>query len=337
MIAQAATVPRVGIEKVNILSVELDEPLDEAGFRHVATSVGLRLGAQRIGASVYEAAAGLPIWPYHYHHGIEEWLYVIAGAPVLREPAGERNLTPGDLVCFPSGQLGAHTVKGPGRFVIIATGQHVEPYLSVYPDSDKVSGPGGILLRSAAVGYWHGEGTGGPSESAEIEREPESSPPQPAVNVLAVRAEPADPHSPTESRRRAAKLGPLLGAGRLDGTVVDVDPGQGSEPYHYVSGREEWVLVLAGTPTLRHPEGEDQLEAGDLVCFPEGPAGAHRLLNRGESVVRALFVSTTGLPANVCYPDTGHWLIRNAPDGDEIAVHETVEPETHHPPERHGP
>ena len=103
----------------------------------------------------------MPIWPYHYHHGIEEWLYVIAGAPVLREPAGERTLAPGDLVCFPSGRLGAHTVKGPGRFVIFATGQHVEPYLSVYPDSDKVGGPEGILLRSSAVGYWHGEGTAG--------------------------------------------------------------------------------------------------------------------------------------------------------------------------------
>ena len=125
---------------------------------------------------------------------------------------------------------------------------------------------------------------------------------------------------------RAAKLGPLLGAERLDGTVVDVDPGEGSEPYHYVFGREEWLLVLAGTPTLRHPHGEDQLEAGDLVCFPEGPAGARRLLNRGESAVRALFLSTTGLPANVCYPDTGHWLIRNGPGRDEIVVRETVQP-----------
>jgi uncharacterized cupin superfamily protein len=293
----------VSVKKVNILSVELDEPLDEAGFRHVATSVGIRLGAQRIGAGVYHAEAGVPIWPYHYHHGIEEWLYVIAGAPVLREPAGERILAPGDLVCFPSGHLGAHTLKGPGRLVIFATGQFVEPYMSVYPDSDKISGPEGILLRSSAVSYWHGEGTAGAAESVEIVREPESSPPRPAVNVLALTG--------------AAKLGPLLGADRLDATVVDVDPGEGSAPYHYVYGREEWLLVMAGAPTLRHPQGEDRLEPGDLVCLQEGPAGAHRLLNRSESVVRALFLSTTGLPANVFYPDTGRWLIRNGLGQDE--------------------
>src|SRR5205823_4695789 len=94
--------------KANIFSVALDDPLDEAGFRHNTTALGERLGARRIGTAVYEAEPGLPIWPYHYHHGIEEWLYVVAGAPVLREPAGERTLVPGDLVCFPSGHLGAH-------------------------------------------------------------------------------------------------------------------------------------------------------------------------------------------------------------------------------------
>ena len=142
----------VPVKKVNIISVEVDEPLDEAGFRHMATSAGVRLGAHRIGASVYEAEAGVPIWPYHYHHGIEEWLYVIAGAPVVREPAGERILTPGDLVCFPSGHLGAHTVRGPGRFLMFSTGHDAEPWMSVYPDSDKVSGPGGAGNGSAK--YW---------------------------------------------------------------------------------------------------------------------------------------------------------------------------------------
>jgi len=292
----------MSVEKVNLFSVELDHALDEAGFRHAATAVGGDIGAERIGAGVYEADAGLPIWPYHYHHGVEEWLYVLVGAPVLREPAGERTLAPGDLVCFPSGHVGAHTVKGPGRFVIFSTGQR--PSMSVYPDSDKASGPEGILLRSSAVGYWHGEGTAGPSEPVEIEREPETSPPQPVVNVL-------EPHED-------ARLGRLLGADKLDATVLDLDAGEGSEPYHYVFGREEWLLVLAGAPTLRHAEGEDQLEPGDLVCFRDGPAGARRLLNRGETAVRALFLSTTGLPANVCYPDTGDWLIRNGPGPDDV-------------------
>ena len=305
---------------MNILSVELDESLDEAGFRHVAASVGLRLGAQRIGASVYQAEAGLPIWPYHYHHGIEEWLYVIAGAPVLRDPAGQRTLTPGDLVCFPSGHLGAHTLRGPGRFVIFATGQHVEPWMSVYPDSDKVSGPGGILLRSSAVGYWHGEGTAEPSEPVESVREPENSPPQPTVNVPALSAESAG----AGSRYRTATLGPLLGAERLDGTVIDLEPEEAGAPYHYVYGRETWLLVLAGTPSLRHPHGEDLLATGDLVCRPEGPAGAHRLLNHGESAIRALHLSTTGLPANVCYPDTAQWLIRNGPGTDDVVTCATV-------------
>jgi uncharacterized cupin superfamily protein len=297
----------VSVKKVNIQSVELDATLDEAGFRHDATAVGARLEAARIGAGIYQAQAGSPIWPYHYHHGIEEWLYVIAGVPVLREPAGERVLVAGDIVCFPSGHLGAHTLSGPGRFAIFAAGHDAEPWLSVYPDSDKVSGPNGILLRSSAVGYWHGEGTAGPSEPVEVVREPASSPPQPTLNVLAL-------------REGAAGLGRLLGADRLDGTVVNLELGEGSEPYHYVHGREEWLLVLGGTPSLRHPQGEDRLEPGDLVCLPEGPTGAHRLVNRSESGARALFLSTTGLPANAFYPDTGTWLIRNEPGGHGEAL-----------------
>ena len=172
--------------------------LDEFGFRHLRH----RIGGARIGAaSIWPS--GAPIWPYHYHHGIEEWLYVIAGAPVLREPAGERTLAPGDLVCFPSGHRGAHTVKGPGRFVIFATGQHVEPWMSVYPDSDKVSGPEGMLLRSSAVGYWHGEGTAGAVGSGR------------ATARAGAGAAAADRER--AGRRARRRLGALLGAERLDG------------------------------------------------------------------------------------------------------------------------
>jgi uncharacterized cupin superfamily protein len=281
--------------KVNIHRVELVEALDEPGFRHVGTMVGPLVGSRRIQATVYGAEAGIPIWPYHYHHGVEEWLYVIEGAPVLRGPAGEQVLAAGDLVCFPSGYGGAHTVKGPGRFVIFATGEEDGPYMCVYPDSDKISCPAGILLRSSAVGYWHGEGD--VSEPGEADREPDSGPPQPVANVVdsqGVRGE------------------------RLEVRVADIEPGASDEPYHSVFGREEWLLVLAGTPTVRRPGGEEVLGPGDLVCFVEGPAGAREVLNGGASVARVLLLTTTGLPANVHYPETGEWLLRNGPGREEM-------------------
>ena len=98
-----------------------------------------------------------------------------------------------------------------------------------------------MLLRSSAVSYWHGEGTAGSSEPVEIVREPEIWPPLPAVNALAL---PGD-----------AKLGPLLGAGRLEVTVVEVRPGEGSEPYHYICGREQWLLDPGRNGHLAPPAG----------------------------------------------------------------------------------
>jgi hypothetical protein len=32
------------------------------------------------------------------------------------------------------------------------------------------------------------------------------------------------------------------------------------------------------------------------------------------AAVRALVISTTGTPANVHYPDSGEWVLRNGPD-----------------------
>jgi uncharacterized cupin superfamily protein len=313
----------LSVRKVNIATVELDEPLDVAGFRHVATSVRARLGGHAIGASIYEAFAGLPIWPYGYHHGVEEWLYVISGAPVLREPTGEQELAPGDLVFFPSGHLGAHAVAGPGRLVIFSTGDHVEPWLSVYPDSDKVSGPDGIFPRASAVGYWHEEGMGGPVEDPVIlRREPESAPRRPVINALSIPGGDPRADAPAGFRSRMTSLGRLLQAERVAVTVVELDEGQGSEPYHYEYGREKWMLVLTGTPSLRHPDGTEVLAAGDMVCFCEGPAGAHRLINHSDHVVRLVLFSTLGLPANVHYPDSGKWLLSNGPEEEPVMLRE---------------
>jgi uncharacterized cupin superfamily protein len=98
---------------------------------------------------------------------VEEWLYVIAGAPVLRASAGEHTLKPGDLACFPSGPDGAHTIRGPGRIMLFSANR--DPSISVYPDSEKLgTRPGGAPMqgqpgdrlnfrRRDAVDYWEGE------------------------------------------------------------------------------------------------------------------------------------------------------------------------------------
>ena len=239
----------MSVRKLNVRTCDLDESLDRAGFRHDAASIAEWIGAERLGAAVYEAEAGHPIWPYHYHHAVEEWMYVITGEPVLRDAGGERALTDGDLTCFPPGYTGAHTASGPGRFIVLST-DAPGPYIAVYPDSDKVAVAVDernvlVLPRGASVDYWHGEGTESLTDPVQVPREP-AAPSRPVVNALTVAL---------AAGSGGAALGATLGAGRLEATVLELGPGEAAGDYSYAYGREEWVLVLAGAPTLHRPGG----------------------------------------------------------------------------------
>lgn len=131
-----------------------------------------------------------------------------------------------------------------------------------------------------------------------------SAPARPVVNVASIEVE-ADSGDPSGFQTRYRKLGPLLGGELLGGTVYEFDAGQRNGPYHYEIGNEECLLVLTGTPTLRHPEGRDVLAVGDVVTFPEGADGAHQLINESSEVARVLILSTMRVPAGWAYPDSG--------------------------------
>jgi uncharacterized cupin superfamily protein len=150
---------------VNLRAAELTV-LDDlpAGFRHRRVSVREALGGEDIGCSLYELDPGEQLWPYHVHWNNDEWLLVVGGTPTLRTPDGERELRTGDLVSFPEGETGAHTVYNrsdePVRLVVFATRNQGSVD---YPDSGKVgAGPPWDRLyfkREAAVDYWEGEKT----------------------------------------------------------------------------------------------------------------------------------------------------------------------------------
>jgi uncharacterized cupin superfamily protein len=112
-------------------------------------------------------------------------------------------------------------------------------------------------------------------------------------------------------RWRARQIGPAVGASMLGATVYELPPGQKSFPYHYEYGTEEWLLVVAGRPTLRTPGDEQELEPGDVVAFREGPEGAHQVRNATEETARIVVFSTKQSPAVAVYPDSdklGIWI-----------------------------
>ncbi|MGA9860018.1 MAG: cupin domain-containing protein [Solirubrobacteraceae bacterium] len=130
-----------------------------------------------------------------------------------------------------------------------------------------------------------------------------SEPSLPAVNATAVELEPW-PDAPPGFRARYQELGPMLGSQLIGASVYELDPGERLGPYHYEIGNEECLLVLAGTPTLRHPQGRDVLEVGDMIAFPDGSAGAHQLINECTVIARVVMFSTKREPYACAYPDS---------------------------------
>ena len=128
---------------------------------------------------------------------------------------------------------------------------------------------------------------------------------------------------PAGFRSGMMRLGPLVSASQLGLSVYELPPGQAICPYHYEYAEEEWLLVLAGRPTLRHPEGEELLVPWDVACFPTGPQGAHGLRNETDESVRVLMWSTVKLPAATVYPDSAKIGIWTGNGDDDLMVRRT--------------
>jgi uncharacterized cupin superfamily protein len=144
---------------------------DRYASRHVTIGVGL--GARKLGYNLTEIPPGKRAFPYHFHHVNEELFLVIEGTGTVRTPAGEFPLGPWDLLCCPAGPEGAHQIANTGttplRYLALSTMQ--DPEVVEYPDSQKygvVAGrpPGGrptdaafhaFAFKKNRVDYWEGE------------------------------------------------------------------------------------------------------------------------------------------------------------------------------------
>ncbi len=144
----------------------------------------------------------------------------------------------------------------------------------------------------------------------------------PRLNIASPEFE-YDANDPEGFRAGLARLGPGLGAIETGTSIYELPPAQSICPYHYEHGEEEWLLVLEGTPTLRTPAGEEQIGPLELVFFPTGPEGAHRVRNDTETTVRVLMFSTRKPVAVAVYPDSGKIGIFTGNKADDVMVRKT--------------
>jgi uncharacterized cupin superfamily protein len=125
------------------------------------------------------------------------------------------------------------------------------------------------------------------------------------INVLGDEWDEPSRSRPPGFEWRSLGVGRALGGELLGATLYELPAGQRTFPYHWHAANEELLLVLDGRPTLRTPEGERELERGDLVVFRRSPDGLHQVRNDADEPARLMMLSTKNAPEIVEYPDSG--------------------------------
>jgi uncharacterized cupin superfamily protein len=221
---------------------------------------------------------------------------VLSGRPTLRTPSGERRLRSWDTAVFLRGEAGAHEIRndgdGPARVLMVSSAS--DPEVTVYPDDGEVAVFADWSRREREAVVFTAPFAGRRAEDVGDARR--------VVNLAD--AEPGDELLHGAFRHFDRWIAEELGAELLGCSLYDVPPGARNWPYHFHVGNEEWLLVVAGRPTLRTPGGERQLEPASLAAFADGEAGAHDIANRTAENVRVAIFSTLNR-GHVVYPDAG--------------------------------
>jgi len=106
-------------------------------------------------------------------------------------------------------------------------------------------------------------------------------------------------------RASQAPVGEAAGGKELSVRLFEVPPGESLCPYHY-EYVEEWLVVLDGEVEVRVPSGSEPLSSGDVMCFPPGPDGAHKVSTpaSADRPARLMMFSSAAVPSVAVYPDS---------------------------------
>jgi len=92
-------------------------------------------------AAIIEVPVGKYSYSYHWHERSEEVFYIVSGIGKLRCFYGEKDVKAGDMLCFPAGEKGAHSLANASDtellvYIDFATNPRTD--IAILPDTNQV-------------------------------------------------------------------------------------------------------------------------------------------------------------------------------------------------------
>ena len=152
------------IKHSKIESIPVSHKCEHDGYEYYRKKFIPFGGAKNSLVSVYEIPPHKSAYPYHFHHNNEETFYILSGEGVLRTPDGERKVSAGEFLFFPTGPAGAHKLTNSSdteNLVYIDFDVVHDVDITIYPDSEKIGvwgmGINQLYSQAEAVDYYDGE------------------------------------------------------------------------------------------------------------------------------------------------------------------------------------
>lgn len=152
------------IKHTRIEDIPVSHKVEHEGYEYFRRKFIPFGGAKNALVSVYEVPPRKSAYPYHYHHKNEETFYILRVEGILRTPEGERKVTAGELLFFPTGSAGAHKLTNCSEtenLVYLDFDVVHDVDIAVYPDSDKIGvwgmGINKMYPQDGDVDYYDGE------------------------------------------------------------------------------------------------------------------------------------------------------------------------------------
>lgn len=270
--------------------------VSEGDIRFARRGLGAAAGAQRIGCSHYEVAAGARMMPVHVHGDEEEIFYVLDGEGLSWQRGAACAVGPGDTVVHrPQGD--PHTfLAGEAGLELLAFGSGSETSITYLPRA-KVMWCGPRWVPVDSVHPFKAEAAAGALERPEPGERP--------ANVVS----PQDVETGPFPGAEVLALGRAGGALKAGLNLVTLGAGGSGAPPHCHALEEELFLVLEGSGILLLADAEHPLRAGDVVARPPS-TGVPHALHAGDAGLTYLAYGTREPGDAVYYPTAGKVRLR---------------------------